>query len=288
MQALDLLRRAVKTAHPLAAFAVRETLARHARSGRDDPVRGAVKTALSEVVDSYELRLARAICETPSAFDGELERAPDGVIDWREVELVAAASAAGIERQTNAFRPALVEASPATSAAIADRVVAGRHPALVPSVDAGIRAVAESTKVASSVAQRLLSRAAGSKDRDLRRAAALSFRHRNWPSSPTGTTLRAFRSLLADPDMTVRYWAVSAVRWVAMAGHTALALRLLDAVAFGGNGRAGEVEWHAHDVADKSRVGCDRSPEGLVEVPQRTVEIKYVFRLPTPFPHAWQ
>ena len=266
LQALDLLRRAATTAHPLAAFAVREIFARHARYGCDDPVREAAKAALAEVANSYELRLARSICETPSADDDE-ERAPDGAIDWRAVErrqaderravagellsrhpkpaaaaaafeaLVTAASAAGIERQTYAFWPALVEASSAAAVAIADRVVAGRHPTLVPTVDAGTRAIAESTKVPSAAAQRLLSWAAESKDRDTRRAAALSFRHRKWPSPPTGATLRTFRSLLADPDETVRCCAVGAVRWVALAGHTALALHLLDAVAFGRNGR---------------------------------------------------
>jgi hypothetical protein len=56
----------------LAAFAVREVLARHARYGRDDDaVRVEVRKALETVADSYELRLARSICETPSAYDDE-------------------------------------------------------------------------------------------------------------------------------------------------------------------------------------------------------------------------
>jgi hypothetical protein len=288
--ALAILRQAAMTPHPLSTFVVREALARHARYGLDDDgIRADVRTALGEIEETYELRLARAVCESASAYDDE-ERGTDGV-DWRAVErrqaearqqvageflarhkapadaarsleeFVTAARDAKVELKTFAFWEALTEASPAISAKVTARTATGLHPGLVHALDAGLRSTAEAKGVGAGEGVKLLASAARSKEAAVRRAAALSLRHRSWPKRPSTAEKRLFEALLHDPDLNVRHAAVGAVRWVAVAGFTDLALGLLNAVEFGGNGRI------AAKVAQVFSDGpAPRGPLGLARV----------------------
>jgi hypothetical protein len=292
LDALALLRRAAIGPHSLATFAVGEVFARHARYGReDDLVRAEVCAALEAIDDSYELRLARAVCESPSAYDDE-ERGADGGGDWRDHErrqaaarlrvakeflarhtspsaaarafeaLVAAARAAEIERQTHHFWEALTSASARTAAKMAALVLSGRYSALVPAVDAALRAVAEAASLPADTGFKLFAKAVGAKDPNIRRAAALSLRNRRWTTKPTPAERRLFVTLLGDVDISVSYTAVGALWWVAAAGSLeTMALDLLDSVDFRGNGRI---------AAGVARILSDgpppRGPLGLVAV----------------------